>query len=180
MPVICQVIEHVLHPCEVGVAFGWYAVLPTWVITELVAAPFGNVKRRICHYKVRFEKRVFVIVERITEAVTEVGFNAANGKVHLCQSPCVAVQFLPVNGYFVDITLVAFNKLTTLHKHTARTTSRVKDFTLVRLDNFDYGTNHARGRVELTTFLAFFASKFSKEIFIYTSEYITSFRSCEM
>ena len=75
---------------------------------------------------------------------------------------------------------MSFDKLTTLHKHTSRTSGRVKNFTLVRLDNFNYGTDNTGRRIELTAFLTFFAGKFSKEILIYTPKYIASFRTGKM
>ena len=75
---------------------------------------------------------------------------------------------------------MAFNKLTTLHKHTTRTTSGVKDFALIGLDNLYYGTNHARGRVELTAFLSLFSCKFAKEVFVHTAKHITGFLACKV
>ena len=43
----CQVMDHVLHPGEVGVAGGWYAVLPAFVIPQQIAAPIGYVEGRV-------------------------------------------------------------------------------------------------------------------------------------
>ena len=58
-----QRVKHVLHPGEVRVTLRRYAILPPRVVTELVATPFGNVERWISHDEIRFEERMFVIVE---------------------------------------------------------------------------------------------------------------------
>ena len=77
--------DHVLHPGEVGVALGRRAVLPALVLGEPLAAPVGDVERRIGEDEVGPEIRVAIIVEAV--AVGDLSFDPADGEVHLGEPP---------------------------------------------------------------------------------------------
>ena len=59
-----EVIDDVLHPGEVGVTRRRYAILPTLVVTQPLAAPVGDVERRIGENEIGLEIRMAIVVER--------------------------------------------------------------------------------------------------------------------
>ena len=77
--------DHVLDPGEVGVALGRGAVLPALVLGEPLAAPVGNVERRIGEDEVGPEIGMAVVVEAV--AVSDLPFDPADGEIHLCEPP---------------------------------------------------------------------------------------------
>ena len=76
-----QMVDHVLHPGEVGVTLGRDAVLPALVVGKTIAAPVGDIERRIGEDEVCPEVGVTVIVEAI--AMGDPAFDAADGQIHL-------------------------------------------------------------------------------------------------
>ena len=80
-----QMMDDVLHPGEVGVALGRYAVLPALVVEEPLAAPVGDVERRIGKDEVGFEVGMAVVEK--TVVLGNLAVDAANRKVHLRQPP---------------------------------------------------------------------------------------------
>ena len=91
-----EVVYHVLHPGEVGVARGRHAVLPAIVIAQPLAAPVGDVEGRIGEDEVGPEVGVAVVVEGV--AVTDLTVDAADGEVYLGQPPGGEVRFLAVDA----------------------------------------------------------------------------------
>ena len=80
-----QVMDHVLHPAKVGVALGRGAVLPALVFGEPLAAPVGDVERRIGEDEVGLEVWMAVVVEAV--AMVDLPLDAPDGEVHLCEAP---------------------------------------------------------------------------------------------
>ena len=91
----CQVMDDMLHPGEVGVALGRDAVLPALVFGQPFAAPVGDIEGRVGQDEVGLEVGVTVGVEGV--AVGDLALNAANGEVHLGQSPRRVVRLLAIN-----------------------------------------------------------------------------------
>ena len=85
----------VLHPGEVGVALGRDAVLPALVVGEPIAAPVGDVERRIGHDEVGLEVGKAVVVEAV--ALRDLALDAADGEVHLGEAPSRVVRLLAVD-----------------------------------------------------------------------------------
>ena len=147
--------HHVLHPGEVGVAGGWRSILPAQIIPQSVAAPVGDVERRISEYEIGLQVRVAVIVKCVT--VLNLPVYAANGEVHLGKPPSGVVRLLPVDGNVgsrpAAVTIsaaVRANELHRLHKHAGRAAAGVIDAPAVGLQHLDQQPHYAARRVELT------------------------------
>ena len=93
---------------------------------EPIAAPIGDIEGRIGEDEVGLQVRVAVVVEAV--AVGDLSLDAANGKVHLGETPSCVVGFLAVDrdigfgalGRFSSIAVtgsVRTDKLDRLHKH---------------------------------------------------------------
>ena len=54
-----------LHPSKVRIARRWCAVFPVLVIAQLLAAPVGDVERRIGEDEIGLEVGVAVVVEGV-------------------------------------------------------------------------------------------------------------------
>jgi hypothetical protein len=102
-------VDHVLHPGEVGVARGWYAVLPAFVIPEQVAAPIGYVEWRIGEDVVRPQIGMQVFVKGVCGFHPQIGLNPTNGEIHEGQLPCVGVGFFPVDADVAHFAAVGFD-----------------------------------------------------------------------
>lgn len=124
-------------------------------------SPIFLIKRRICHYKIRFQIFVLVVQKSVSMFFSKICRNATNGKIHFCQFECSWGGFLPINRNFFFVSVVTFNKLDTLHKHTARTTSRVINNSLVRFNYFGNKFNNGLWCVEFSFSLAFGNCKLS-------------------
>ena len=79
-PVRREMVDDVLHPGEVGVADGWFAELPAFVVAQTVAAPIGYVERWVGEDEVGFEIRMAVIVKRV--AVGDLAVDATQRQIH--------------------------------------------------------------------------------------------------
>src|SRR5690554_3352697 len=80
-------------------------------------------------------------------ALDDFALNTMNGQVHFCQSHVVRFQFRTIHpDGFIDgfIGMIA-DKMAGLHKHAARTTSRVVNNTMVGLNKV-YNKLHQRWR----------------------------------
>lgn len=111
-PVVVEMIEEVLHPCEVGVP-SRHSVHPTGIVLELVRTPFVLVERRIGHDEVRTEVLVEVPPERVVVMRAEIRGDPADGKVHLGELEGGESILLTVDG---DVGLVAVMSLDELHR----------------------------------------------------------------
>ena len=58
-------VNDVLYPGKVGVADGWLAELPAFVVAQTVAAPVGDVERWVGEDKVGFEIGMAVVVKSV-------------------------------------------------------------------------------------------------------------------
>ena len=73
--------DNVLHPGEVSVALGRDAVYPALVLGESLAAPVGDVKRRIGENEVGLEVGMAVVAEAV--AMGDLPLDAPDRQVHL-------------------------------------------------------------------------------------------------
>jgi hypothetical protein len=55
--------DDVLHPRKVGVTDGRFAELPAFVVAQALAAPIGDVERRVGEDEVGFEIGMTVVVK---------------------------------------------------------------------------------------------------------------------
>src|SRR5688572_11794269 len=85
----------VLDPGEVRIARRRYPVFPALVVAQALAAPIGDIERRISENEVSLEVGVAVVVEGI--AVGDLAVNTADGQVHPRQPPSGIVRFLAVD-----------------------------------------------------------------------------------
>ena len=122
-PLRRQVMDDVLHPGEVGVAFGRDAVLPTSIFAQAFAAPIGDVEGRVGEDKIGTQVGVAVMVEAVAMR-DHLGVNAADGQVHFRQAPGGVVRFLAVDGDIISgfaavavAAGVGVDEFDGLHKH---------------------------------------------------------------
>ena len=86
-----------LHPCEVGIACWWYAILPTPVVLQFVSSPVAEIEGRVSHYEVSLQEWVLVFEEGVGIALAEVGFQSANCHIHVSHLPCGGVSLLTID-----------------------------------------------------------------------------------
>src|SRR5687767_6188604 len=84
----------------------------------------------------------------------DIGIDTLYGKVHLGETPCGVIDFLPVDGDVVPPSAMLLDELLRLHEHAARAAAGVVDAPLVWLQKFDQRAHHRAGREELATALA--------------------------
>ena len=151
--------DHVLQPREVCISSRRRTILPTDIINEFIRTPAGEIEGRICHNEVCLELRVAIVKERVRIKLAEVGFNTANGKIHLRHLPCGRVGVLTKDGNLVDVAAMIFDELCGLNEHTARAAARVINTSIKRLQHLNKGTHNTRGSIELTSKFAFLFGK---------------------
>ena len=156
-----------LYPRIVRISGRRYTVFPTNIIFELVLPPVGEVERRICHYKVRFQRFMQIIEECICLILSQISPNSMNRHVDFCHFPCVSIRFLTTNRYTVSFSAVRFNKICRLHKHTATTTTWIIDTTIFkRLQNSNDCFNYTFGGIEFAAFYTFISGELFNAILI--------------
>ena len=165
-----QVPDHVLQPCEVGVAGGRDAVFPAGIVHELVAAPVGEVERGIGEDEVGAHGGVAVLKERVGVVGAEVRLDAADGEVHLRHFPGGGVGVLAVDGDVVDAPGMALDELGGLHEHAAGAAAGVVDAPLVGLQDLHERLHHAGGREEFAAFLALLLGEHGEAVFVGAAE----------
>ena len=111
--------DHVLEPCEVSVAGGRRAVLPAYVVQQLLLPPAGEVEGRIGHDVVGFELGMTVVEEGVGVKLAQVRLNSSDGQVHLRHLPGGGVGVLTEYGNPVDVAAVVLHELGRLHEHAA-------------------------------------------------------------
>src|SRR3546814_17485237 len=79
-------VEDVLQPAEVGVALGRDAGDPARVVGDLVAAPVGDVERRVGQDVVGAQGLVLVVGEAGAVALADVAVQPVHGQVHQAQA----------------------------------------------------------------------------------------------
>ena len=109
---------------------------------------------------------MLVIKECVCCILAKVGFNATDGKVHLCQLPCGRVGILSINRDIVDISAMVLYKFCRLNKHTTTAAARVVHSSLKRLQHFHQRPHNAGRRKELAATLAFLFCKHGQTVFI--------------
>src|SRR5690606_31198549 len=105
-----EVVVDVLQPGVVGVAHGRHAELPARVLAQALAAPVGDVERRVGEDEVGLHGsavastlgRELVLVETALVVPEDPGVDAAHRQVHLAQAPAGVVALLPVDGDVAD------------------------------------------------------------------------------
>ena len=97
----------------------------------------------------------------------EVGFNAAQCKVHHREAARSGVALLAVDADVAELAAVGFNEFFRLHEHAARAAARVEDAALVGREHRDEELHDAAGRIELSTVLALGAREPGKEVLIH-------------
>ena len=155
-----------LEPGKVGVAGGRRAVLPAHVVQKFVLPPVRKVEGRVRQNEVRLELRVAVVEEGIGVILAQVGFNAADGQIHLRHLPGGGVGVLTEHGNPVDIAAVVLNEPGRLHEHAAAAAAGVVDPAVIGLQNLHQRAHHAGGGVEFPGELALLLGKFGQAVFI--------------
>ena len=161
-----------LQPSEVGVAFGWRAVCPAWVISQGFAPPIADVEWRVCHDEIHLFVDVLWLGEAVGVVFAEVVINAADGHVHGSEFPGGWVEFLPVDGNVVDVALMGGDKAFGLHEKAATAHSRVIHAAGVWLEHFDNQGNYGFRREILAAAFAFGLGKATEKVFVNMAENI--------
>src|SRR4051794_11779754 len=120
-------VDKVLDPCKVGVAWRRSAKLPADVGPQALATPVAVVEGRVGEYIVGAEVFVEVAVEGVCVLRAEVGINASDGEVHPGEAPGSGVGLLAVHADIADASIVMAHELLGLHKHAPGTAARVVD-----------------------------------------------------
>src|ERR1035437_8452391 len=128
---------------------GGRAVDPALVVAQQLAAPVAVVDGRIGQDVVRLEVREGVGVEAV--APGDVGADAADGEVHVGQTPGGVVGLLAVDADVADSAAMLLDELLAADEHPTRTAAWVVNAALVRRQHLDEHADDARGRVELAT-----------------------------
>ena len=159
-------VNHVLHPSEVGVSCRRNAILPAFVVLQFVSSPIAEVERWIRHDEVGFQQRVLVIEEGIGGSRSKVGFQPTDGGVHVSHLPRSGVGFLSVDADFAQFLLVVLHELRTLHEHSTRTAAGVVNTSAVGLQHFNQRAHDATGCIEFASVLAFHRGELLQAVFI--------------
>ena len=107
--------DEMLNPGVVGVARRRHSVDPALVVLEQFAAPVAVVEGRVGQHVVGLEVGVPVVVEGV--AVRDLRVDAADGEVHLGQSPGGVVGLLPVDRDVAELAAVGLDELLAAHEH---------------------------------------------------------------
>jgi hypothetical protein len=165
-----EVVDEVLDPRVVGVAGGRDAVLPALVVPQALAAPVGEIERRIGEDEVGAEVRVEVAVEAVLIVGAEVGVDAADGEVHLGQLPGGVVGLLAIDGDVVLPSAVGEDEPLGGDEHAAGAAAGVEDASAEGLDHLDQELDHALWSVELAPALALGGGEPAEEVLVDAAE----------
>ncbi len=184
-----QVVDHVLHPGEVGVAGRRHPVLPALVVAQAVAAPVGDVERRVGEDEIGLEVGVAVIVEGV--AVCDLTLDAADGQVHAGQAPGGVVGLLAedrdvgrdpgayrlaaggaASASVAIASGMCADELDRLHEHARAAAAGVVDPALEGLQHLHEQLDHAARGVELAALLAFGVRELGEKVLIDTPEHV--------
>ncbi len=165
-----EVVEHVLHPGEVGVALGRGAVFPAGVALEFAVPPFLDVEGGIGHDVVGAEVGVLVVGEAVGGFFAEVEVDAPDGHVHGGEAPGGGVGFLAVDGEVAELAAVFLDEFLALDEEAAGAHGGVVYATLEGLEHLDdEGDDGLRGEV-LAALLTLGEGKLTEEIFVDVAE----------
>ena len=109
---------------------------------------------------------MLVVEERVGVGLAQIGFEAADGNVHVRHLPRARIGFLSVDRYALQVAAVTTDELGTLHKHTSRTAARVIDTALIGFEDLDDGAHDAAGRIEFARILALHRGKLLQAVFV--------------
>jgi len=145
---------------------------PAHVLAQALAAPVGDVERRVGEDVVEAQIGEFVLVETSLVVPADVGVDAAYGEVHLGKAPGGVVALLAVDGDVADAPAVLGHELFRLHEHAARAAAGVIDASAVGFEHLHQHAHHRAGRVELAAALAFGAGELAEEVFVHAAEHV--------
>jgi hypothetical protein len=100
--------DEMLHPGKVGVAFRWHPILPANVI--IFAESVRIIKRRIRQNVVSAKIRMQVASKRIRVLGAKVRFDTSQSKIHHRQATRGRVAFLSVNTDVAQFATMGFNE----------------------------------------------------------------------
>src|SRR5436190_7747653 len=144
-----EVMDEVLLPGKVGVAARGKAELPARVV--VFAEPVGVVEGRIGEDEVGAEIGMEIAPERVGLLFAEIGFDAADGKVHHGEAARGGVALLTVNADVAEPAAVGFDEFFRLHEHDAGTAARVVNAAFMGSEHLDEETHETLRSVELAT-----------------------------
>src|SRR5438445_9793495 len=100
----------------------------------------------------------------------EIGFDAADRKVHHGEAARGGVALLTVDADVAEPAAMGFDEFFRLHKHAAGTAAGVVNAAFVGSEHLDEEAHDALRCVELAAFLAFGAGELAEEIFVYATK----------
>src|SRR5690625_244540 len=164
-------IQEMLNPCVVGVAFGWNTIFPGTIVTEQVTTPITHSKRRIGNDIIVFHIEMRILQKRVFVVPFDLGaINASSSVVHFCQALRRLIALLSLAGIVGELSLVVFHKFFGLNEHPARPTAWVKHTTFVRFEHFHQEFYYTSWGVKLSALFALCQCKFSKKILEYMAQ----------
>ena len=167
-----------LHPSEVGIAFGQNAILPTLIICEPLAVPVRDVEGRVGKDEMCLEVGVTFVVEAV--ALGDLAtIDAADCEVHLGQTPgCVVGLLAPDRNVAARLAPVDIagrmrpDEFNRLHKHAGRAATRDVDPAPIGLQHLDQQPDDATRRVELAALLAFRTSEPGQKVLAHAAKHV--------
>ena len=135
-------VDDMLHPSEVGIALRRCPELPALVVLQTLAAPIGDIERRIGEDEIGLQVGMAVVVKAV--AVGDLALNAPDRQVHLGQPPRSVIRLLTIDRNVREGTAavtvargVGLDEFHRLHEHARRAAARIIDPALVRLQHLD-------------------------------------------
>src|SRR4051794_13386130 len=138
-------VQNVLQPRKVGIAFRRDSEPPPDIISEAIPAPIRDVEGRISENEVGFEVGQFVAMKAALVVPANVRVDPLDSEVHFGQSPGCVVDLLPINGDVLPPPAMLLNKLFGLDEHAARAAAGIIDAALVRLQHLEGVRTTERG-----------------------------------
>ena len=166
-PGLFQMVDHVLNPREVGVAFRRDAVGPPRVIQQFLPAPRMVIEGRIGENEIGLEIRVQIVCEGVRVMRAEIGLDAADSHIDLRHFPRVGIGFLSVDGDDAAPSAVRFDEFLALDEHAAGAAAAVVDFAIFkRFENGDECLDDTRRRIKFAAAHTFFRGELGDAVFV--------------
>src|SRR5438552_8021378 len=96
----------------------------------------------------------------------QIGFDAADGKVHHGKAARGGVALLTVDADVAELAAVGFDEFFRLHEHAAGTATGVVNTAFVGSEHLNEETNDALRSVELAALFAFGAGELAEKVFV--------------
>ena len=131
--------------------------------------------RRIGEDVVGLEVGVQVAQEAVGGLRAKVGFDAADGEVHMRQPPGGGIGLLAEDRNVGLLSAVGLDEAFGLNEHARRAAAGIVDAALIRLEHLDQQPHDATRREELAAELALSLGKLAEEVLVDAAERVAGF-----